>query len=82
VVVARSPLGIRRFIAMRASGDLPSSCAVGVGSKGVDVSDVPDDGDTGPVPCEHPSAVWVGFAEPSRLSAERSMDGKVEFAHP
>lgn len=44
----------------------------------VELSDVGVAGDIGPVPLEHPSAVRVGLAEPSRLSAKGSMDGKVE----
>ncbi len=47
---------------------------------GVELPHVGQHRDSGPVPLEHPSAVGVCLAEPSRLSAEGSMDGKVEPA--
>ena len=49
---------------------------------GVELPHVGHDRDSGPVPLEHLSAVRVGFAQPSRLSAELSMDGKVESPDP
>lgn len=52
------------------------------GGSAVEVAHVLEDGDSGPVPIEDAPAVRVGLAHPSRLSAELSMDGKVESPDP
>lgn len=44
----------------------------------VEFSDVGVDGHSGEVPFEDGAAVWVGLAQPTRASAERSMDGDAE----
>lgn len=76
----------RVVLALASSGDAERLARVAavqdIDSRGVssELSDVGEDGDAGPVPLEHPPAVGVGLAEPSRRSAEGSMDGKVESA--
>lgn len=55
---------------------------VDLGRGGSELADVGVDGHSVPVPLEHPSAVRIGFAEPSRFSAKGSVDGKVESAAP
>lgn len=48
----------------------------------VDLPHVGHDRNSGPVPLEDRSAMGVGFAHPSRLSAKGNMDGKVEATDP
>jgi hypothetical protein len=52
------------------------------GGAGVDLADVSDDRDAGPVAGEHSPAVRIDLAHPSRARAEVSIEREVEASDP